>query len=442
MLNDLKFLMKTIDLELYEYIDSQPHEWYAEFIIDFYKSYRTVPSMDSIKIKMESVKDSILRQALSATYIDILNSFDDNNLEFVKDTVINYCRFQETKQAIMKSIDLLKEQSYQEIFDILDKTRYKGLETDFGVEYVDSFDRRYTEDTHGWVETPWPVLNNALKGGLRKTKLGIVLAPPGVGKSWILTNLAAYAIQQGKKVIYYTLEMTQDEIGQRIDSILTRKSTDYIKMACNQEAIKLQIDKYKDNLRIKQYLPNKTKVIEIENHMKQLQLFDDFDADLLVIDYGDIIGKEKGVDQMYQAYGDVYTQLKRIAKEYKKAVWTASQGNRGSIEAEIVLGDNVSHSLGKLQIADVMLSASRKHEDKLSNTIRFLLVKNRGGKDGMVWNGIVDFDIGLIEMYDNYTQKSVQTRQKMDGNDALMKQKIRERLATLGKNKTMNGENI
>jgi len=54
-----------------------------------------------------------------------------------------------------------------------------------------------------------------------------------------------------------------------------------------------------------------------------------------------------------------------------------------------------------------MLSASRKHEDKLSNTIRFLLVKNRGGKDGMVWNGIVDFDIGLIEMYDNYTQKSV-----------------------------------
>jgi len=36
-------------------------------------------------------------------------------------------------------------------------------------------------------------------------------------------------------------------------------------------------------------------------------LFDDFDADLLVIDYGDIIGKEKGVDRMYQAYGDVYT---------------------------------------------------------------------------------------------------------------------------------------
>jgi predicted ATP-dependent serine protease len=59
------------------------------------------------------------------------------------------------------------------------------------------------------VETPWKVVNNVLRGGLRQTKLGVILAPPGVGKSWVLCNLATHAIKTGKKVIYYSLEMTE-----------------------------------------------------------------------------------------------------------------------------------------------------------------------------------------------------------------------------------------
>jgi hypothetical protein len=31
---------------------------------------------------------------------------------------------------------------------------------------------------------------------------------------------------------------------------------------------------------------------------------------------------------MYLSYGDVYTNLKRLAKAHKKVIWSASQGNR------------------------------------------------------------------------------------------------------------------
>jgi len=44
---------------------------------------------------------------------------------------------------------------------------------------------------------------------LRETQLGIILSATGVGKSWVLCNLAAHAIKLGKKVVYYTLEMTK-----------------------------------------------------------------------------------------------------------------------------------------------------------------------------------------------------------------------------------------
>jgi len=53
--------------------------------------------------------------------------------------------------------------------------------------------------------------------------------------------------------------------------------------------------------------------------------------------------------------------LKRFAKTYKKVVWSASQGNRSALNSDLVLGDGVSHSMGKLEIADFMVSMSRKH---------------------------------------------------------------------------------
>lgn len=524
--------------------------------------------MQSIKIKIQQKKQALLRQSLSTTFIAVLNTFQQNNLEFVKDTVINFCRFQQLKKAITKSIDLLQEENFQQIYDLINKTRYKGLQTDFGAQYVSSFENRYTQESLSWIETPWKVVNNVLRGGLRQTKLGVILAPPGVGKSWVLCNLAAHAIKFGKKVIYYTLEMTEQEIGSRIDSILVKKPVQYIELKSNWDKVKSLIQPYRSNLIIKQFLPNMTKVAEIQNHMNQLMLFEEFQPDLLVIDYGDIIKKESDLNDLYSAYGGVYTNLKRLAKQYRKPIWTASQGNRclslqtkiklkdksfiqikdikigdqvasidgvntvlnvynskqvvyqiilkngieikcsanhmfpvqyekyksidmgleigdkllynfysahnystewveikqitklgqqdtidlqvnndhlffangilthnSSISSQFVLGDDIAHSLGKLEIADFVLSMSRKQQDKMSDTARFVVVKNRGGRDGNVYNSIVDFDIGSIQIFDNFTKHSVQTREKMDNNDNLMKRAIKERLEILRKNK-------
>ncbi len=384
------------------------------------------------------------------------------------------------------------------------------------------------------------------------------------GKSWVLCNLAAHAIKLGKKVVYYTLEMTEEEIGCRIDSMLAKKPTQYIEMKANWDKVKKLIQPYRNNLRIKQFLPDMTKVEDIQNHMNQLVLFEEFNPDLIVIDYADILKKQTNINNLYTAYSNSYTNLKRLAKQYRKPIWTASQGNRclaldtivqlkdksqikiqdvkvgdqlvsingankvvsiyhdkqpiyqiklkngktikcsanhmfpsnngslksiesgltvnnilyyknnkkiseiqiqniqlqdiqetidievqgnhlffandilthnSSINSQFVLGDDIAHSLGKLEIADFVLSMSRKQEDKMSNTARFVVVKNRGGRDGNVYNAIVDFDIGSIQIFDNYTKNSIEARQKMDNNDALLKQSVRERLQIIRKQK-------
>lgn len=404
----------------------------------FYKSYKSIPSMESIKIKLDEIKEPLFKQTLSTTYVQLLQKFDDDNLGFIKDTAINFCRFQQVKSAILQSVDLLKLEDYEQIYELINKTRYKGLNNDLGSEYVDTFDRRHSlEKEEESIPFPWQVMTNITNGGLKPKKLYLILAPTGVGKSWAFISIAAKAMQEGKKVVYYTLEMTEDEIGERIDSTLCGKTLDHIRDPDNHEKVKKQLEPYRNLLRIKEFLPNKTRLVEIENHYNLLKLFDNFDADVVIIDYGDIIKKESSVNSMYSAYGDVFTMMKTFAKEYNIPVVSGTQGKRESMESEIVLGDQTAHSIGKIEVADFVMSISRTHKDKLSDTARFTVVKNRGGKDGMVYNGEVDFDIGKIEMYDTYTQKSVQQREKMDNNENLMKQRIKERIQ-LYKNKQEN----
>ena len=50
--------------------------------------------------------------------------------------------------------------------------------------------------------------------------------------------------------------------------------------------------------------------------------------------------------------------------------------------------------------ADFILSISRKDTDKLNNTARFHVMKNRFGQDGMTFQSKMDTNKGIIEVYE------------------------------------------
>lgn len=446
-MTDKQFLIKCMDLEIVNYIESQPHQWFITTLIQFMTQYKVLPSLDALKIKIQVIKQPLLKNAVSRVYISVLQvleDYDPKQLVFIQDTAIKFCRFQQVKFVILKSIDILQtDEDFQQIYDLVNKTRFKGIDNNLGVQYVSAFYGRHQRKTQKTIETPWSVVNTALSGGLKQSRLYVILAPPGVGKSWMFCNIAAHAMKTGKKVVYYSLQMTQQQIGQRIDSKLTGKTLQYIRHPNNIDRMNEQIQPYKQLLRIKQFLPNKTRLVQCQNHYNQLKLFDNFDADLVIIDYGDILKKQGDVNNMYSSYGDIFTGMKALAKQYKIPVVTGSQGGRSSVESQIVLGNQTSHSMGKIEIADVVISVSRTHNDKMSNTARFTFVKNRGGRDGMVYNGTVDLQIGDIQMFDTYTKKSVQTRKVMDNSDVNAKQRMKQRLMMLNTpNKIKEGQKV
>jgi hypothetical protein len=66
-------------------------------------------------------------------------------------------------------------------------------------------------------------------------------------------------------------------------------------------------------------------------------------------------------------------------------IWTASQSNRDSANSDIVGLENMSESYGKAQVADVVISISRKPAEKAEGFGRLYIAKNRAGRDGIVF---------------------------------------------------------
>ncbi len=65
-------------------------------------------------------------------------------------------------------------------------------------------------------------------------------------------------------------------------------------------------------------------------------------------------------------------------------------------------------------IADFVMSVSRKVADKIANTGRFHVIKNRFGPDGLTFPAMINTNIGKIEVYEASTKDGKTVQGKMD----------------------------
>lgn len=83
---------------------------------------------------------------------------------------------------------------------------------DWGV--LDNYDEKVQA-----LDTPWQTVNR-LTGGIRVGNYWTIAARYGQGKSWLLASLMAHQLMQGTDVLFYSLEMTKNEVLPRIHVLL------------------------------------------------------------------------------------------------------------------------------------------------------------------------------------------------------------------------------
>jgi len=130
----------------------------------------------------------------------------------------------------------------------------------------------------------------------------------------------------------------------------------------------------------------------------------------------------------HEELGYIYEELRSMAGELQVPIWTASQTQRSSINDEVIEADKIGESYNKVKTADVLLSISRKTEDKINNTARLHIMKNRFGADGVTLPVKMDTAKGLIEVHDPTSSEGGELQETMANGEENMKKFLANKL--------------
>ena len=428
MFTDRLFLQQISDIIRAEYFESDANSWLLDVILTHFREYKTPPSKDVLKVKITEIENDILKATILEQLKDVFRFMESDDLTFVKDEILKFCKNQEIKQAIMDSVSLLKHGNFDEIKSKIDSAMKAGADTNIGLEYVTDVAARYNEAARHTITTGWDVIDDLMDGGLAPGELGVVMAPAGIGKSWLLINIGAHAVKAGKTVIHYTLELNENYVGQRYDSVLTGIPAQNLKNY--REDIEAKMLTLKGDLIVKYYPTKSVGVMGLKAHIEKTIMLGK-KPDLVIVDYGDLLKVNIKKDK-HEALEDLYEELRGMAGEYAIPVWTASQAGRSALEDDIIEADKIASSYGKVMVADFLMSLSRKVEDKMSGTGRGHVIKNRFGPDGITLPSKINTNNGQFQFFEPQTQQGKQTTQIMKTGETMVKKNLAQKFKDLG----------
>ena len=97
----------------------------------------------------------------------------------------------------------------------------------------------------------------------------------------------------------------------------------------------------------------------------------------------------------------------------------------------MIEAQKVSESYQKVMTADFVMSLSRKVEDKIGNTGRFHVIKNRFGPDGLTFPAMVNTNTGKMDIHKGKSFGGDEQQTKINNRDNLMKQMLSNRYEDL-----------
>lgn len=91
-----------------------------------------------------------------------------------------------------------------------------------GLEYLDAIDRAANGEMPDIIPTGIPFLDDAFDGGFTRGSLSFIFARPGQGKTILSSWMALNAAMNQYKVLYFSLEMTHQEMMNRLVTATSR----------------------------------------------------------------------------------------------------------------------------------------------------------------------------------------------------------------------------
>lgn len=297
-----------------------------------------------------------------------------------------FCRHKALEKAIIESTDLLEKQDYGTVENKIKDASQVGLVKDLGLDYFDNPKERleWIKKQAGAVSTGWKGIDQKLYGGLNRGEMTIFAGGSGAGKSLFLQNFAVNWVQAGFNVVYISLELSEQLISMRLDSMVSGYGVKEVMKNIDDVDLKVRMKaKGAGKLRVKQ-MPNGVNCNDIRTFLREYEIASGEKVDCLLVDYLDLmmpISQKVSGGDLFIKDKYVSEELRNLATERDLLFVTASQLNRGAVEEIEFDHHHIAGGISKVQTADnvVGIFTSNAMREKGRYQIQFMKTRSSSG---------------------------------------------------------------
>ena len=394
--SDKDFYLQIVNLVKPEHFEFPVHGKLFSLTREYFDKYLKLPT-DDLLVEMarehKSPSDDLSDYQDEISYINGLDVSAFDSKDFLLDYIEDFARKQEVKDAIRKCVELVAEDRLDETEETIRQALMVSRTVDNGQEYFssvkDRWQRLLSRKETDKFKTALPSCNKHLEGGHNAKELCMVVASAGTGKSLFLVNQAVASMMEDKKVLYVSLEMSEDKIANRFDSIITLLPVMKLKEPSMQLQLNDRLDLFKkhfpkSDLVIKEFPTGQANVNTLRALLVQLKSYDNFEPDLIIVDYLELLRPVRLIEQEYMAQQRIAEELRGLAVEYNCLVWTASQVNREGRRVNLITDAQLADSYGKIRTVDWAISLNQTEEEYDNGKMRGYVIKARDSKQRYV----------------------------------------------------------
>lgn len=338
---------------------------------DYIGKYGSQPTTDALAIDLQSLKELTQDQFEGAKNIIQELKPSETDYKWLVDKAEGFCQDRALYLGIMQAIHIVDGKEIKHgiskgaIPDLLQKALAVNFDRSIGHDYFSQADARFAFYHNDEEHIPFDLemLNRITKGGLYRKTLNIFTAAPGVGKTLMMCHMAASYVSAGLKVLYITMEMSEERIAQRIDANLldiSLNDIENISKADFDARVARARARSPGDIVIKEFPTGSGNVNHFRHLMSELSQKKRFAPDVIFVDYMNICSSARyrhgdGVNS-YSVVKAIAEELRGMAVEFNVPVVTATQFNRegaGSSDPEMT---NTSDSFGTPMTADLQLA--------------------------------------------------------------------------------------
>jgi replicative DNA helicase len=379
----------------------------ARWCLDYYSGYEESPKGE-IQSIFDGEKENISEEETEyiekflvsmSKKVEKMESYNDkfhlDNAEFyLKERKLS--SFVASVKADLEEGDIAKAENRVVTFERLERPRGEGVDV---LEDIQKVANAISEMNETLLRVNGDL--GKLVGDFHRGDLVALAGPPKRGKSWWLQFFAIAALTDGLSVLFVSLEMLENQCIKRLVQSFT---------GCSIKEREVDVPKFRDmedggcrvvyetkkleslsiegweqavknfkrhnpssRFRLLTYPQDTFSNEDLEIHLENLEYYEDFIPDVVIVDYEDIMAPEPDSPRDYrQRLDHSWKKARSLAQKRNLLYFTATQTDRSTLRRD-AYADNVAEDMRKLAHVAKMIGLNQDKDEKGKGLMRLAL---------------------------------------------------------------------